>query len=125
MSKSSKAKTVPKIDPTLPKTPIIINDETYNLCFDFGALALAEAALNEQGHTVNLLAALPQLNLANTRIIFAAALHAFHPDIAFEQAVGMVNFGNVYLIAGAIADAWEASLPAPKQDKPGNAPAAE
>lgn len=107
-------------DPTMPKTPITIDGKEYNLCFDFGALAEAESALTAEGHNVNLLAALPQFNLSNTRIVFAAALRTFHPEIGYEQAFGMVNFGNVYTIAGVIADAWEASLPKP-ESKPGNA----
>ena len=110
-------------DATLPKTAIKIGDKEYNLCFDFGALSTAETELNKEGHEVNLLAVLPVLNLSNTRVIFAAALRTFHPDITFEQAVGMVNFGNVYVIANAIADAWKQALPEPEKEK--NAPAAE
>lgn len=111
-------------DPTLPKTPITIDGNVYNLCFDFAALAEAESALNAEGHNVNLLAALPTLNLANTRTVFAAALRTFHSDIAFDDAVKLVNFGNAYTIAGAIADAWEAAIPK-TETKPGNAPGGE
>jgi hypothetical protein len=110
-------------DATLPKTPIIIGGTEYSLCFDFGALSTAETELNREGHEVNLLAMLPVLNLSNTRVIFAAALRKFHPDITFDQAVGMVNFGNVYTIANAIAEAWQSALPEPEKEK--NAPAAE
>ena len=110
-------------DPTLPKTPVTIDGKEYNLCFDLGALAVAEAALNAEGHNVNLLAALPQLNLANTRVIFAAALRTFHPNISFDDAVKMVSFANVYTIANAIAEAWQSALPGPETEK--NAPAAE
>ena len=111
------------LDPTLPKTPITIDGTEYNLCFDLGALATAEADINAAGHEVNLLAALPQLNLANTRVIFAAALRTFHPDISFDHAVKMVSFANVYTIANAIAEAWQSALPEPEKEK--NAPAAE
>lgn len=113
-----------KTDPTLPKTPIAINDDEYNLCFDLGALAEAEAELNAEGHNVNLLAALPTLNLTNVRVIFAAAIRKFHPSIDYDEAVGMVNLGNVYLIAAAISDAWQAALPAPGEPV-GNAEAVD
>jgi hypothetical protein len=98
-------------DPTLPKTPIQINGVPYNLCFDLGALAEAEASLNAEGHQVNLLAALPVLNLSHVRLIFAAALHKFHPEISFDQASNMVTLANVFAIANTIAEAWKAALP--------------
>jgi len=110
-------------DPTLPKTSITIDGTDYDLCFDLGALAEAEAALNAEGRDVNLLAALPTLNLSNTRLIFAAALRTFHPRISYDEAVSMVTLANVYLIAQAIQDAWKAALPEVKTG--GNAEAAE
>lgn len=102
------------IDPTLPKTPIEINGKTYDLCFDLGALAEAEQALNREGHHVNLLAALPVLNLTNVRVIFAAAIRKFHPEISYDEAVGMITFLNLYAIANIIAEAWKAALPEPE-----------
>jgi hypothetical protein len=101
-------------DPTLPKTPITIGGTTYDLCFDLGALAEAEQALNREGHNVNLLAALPVMNLANVRVIFAAAIRKFHPEITFEQAMAMITLQNVYLIANAVSEAWQAALPEPE-----------
>ena len=115
---------VRKANPTLPKSTITIGGVEYSLCFDFAALAEAESAFTRAGHEVNLLAALPQLNLSNTRIIFACALHAFHPEVGYEQALAMVTFQNVYIIAAAIADAWQKALPEP-ESKEKNAPAAE
>lgn len=101
-------------DPTLPKTPIEIDGKTYDLCFDLGALAEAEQAINREGHQVNLLAALPVLNLTNVRLIFAAALRKFHPEVGYDEAVSMVTLANVYAIASVIAEAWKAALPEPE-----------
>ena len=98
-------------DPTLPKTPVNIDGKEYTLCFDLGALAEAEAAILAEGHQVNLLAALPVLNLSNVRLIFAAAIRKFHPDVTFSQAVAMVTLRNVYALAQVIADAWKAAIP--------------
>jgi hypothetical protein len=101
-------------DPTLPKTPIEIDGKTYFLCFDLGALAEAESYFDAQGHNVNLLMALPRINLANARIVFPCALHKFHPEIEFGDAQKLLNFQNTWIVAGAIRDAWEAAVPEAK-----------
>lgn len=98
-------------DPTLPKTPVRINGKTYDLCFDLGALAEAETELNRQGHDVNLLRALPVLNLASVREIFPAAVRKFHPDLSFADAQKLVTLQSIYPIANAIWDAWMAAAP--------------
>ena len=100
-------------DPTLPKTPIEINGQVYNLCFDLGALAEAESALIAEGHDVNLLQALPVLNLSSVTVIFACAIQKFHPEIGYEQATKLITFPTLYIVAGAIQAAWAASLPEP------------
>lgn len=103
-------------DPTLPSTPIEINGVTYHLCFDFGALAEAEADFNRQGHRVNLLTALPELNLVNTRILFAASVHKYHPELRFEQAIALVTFRNVYAVVQKISEAWNEAMPEPEDE---------
>ena len=115
MSKVRKVAGTPA-DPTLPKTPITIDGVEYNLCFDLGALAEAEAALNREGHSVNLLAALPNINLSNTRLIFACAIRKFHPLLAFDEAVALVTLGNVYAVATTIVEAWQAAMPEPEPE---------
>lgn len=106
-------------DPTLPKTPVEVGGKTYNLCFDLGALAEAEQAINAELYRagrkdyVNLLSALPQQNLACTRIVFAAAVRKFHPELGFEAALELVGINDLLTIALAIKDAWEASTPLP------------
>lgn len=111
-------------DPTLPKTPVEIGGKTYNLCFDLGALAEAETAINAElaraGRTdfVNLLFALPRLNLANVRTIFAAAVRKFHPKLSFDEACAMVDLNSAWDIATAVKGAWEAAQPAAEADPP-------
>jgi hypothetical protein len=106
-------------DATLPKTPVNVAGQEYNLCFDLGALAEAETAINaEIGRAgrrdfVNLLVALPVQNLASTRIVFAAAVRTFHPELTFDQALALVGINDVLTIAIAIRDAWEKAQPAP------------
>ncbi len=100
-----------KPDPTQPDYELTLGDHTYSLCFDFGSLAEAESKFLRQGHNVNLLAALPELNLSSTRLLFAASLHKFHPEVKYEDAVAMVTLANVFSIAEAIANTWTKSLP--------------
>jgi hypothetical protein len=104
------------VDPTLPKTPVTIDGKTYDLCLDLGALAEAESALIAEGHHgVNLLMALPAQTLSSTRIIFAAALRTFHPEIAFEDAKKLLTLGALYDIALKIQEAWQAATPEPEK----------
>lgn len=110
-------------DATLPKTPVEIGGKTFNLCFDLGALAEAEQAINAELHRagrradfVNLLNALPVQNLTNTRIVFAAAVRTFHPEIGFDEAIELLEMPDLYNVAVAIREAWDASAPAPAKD---------
>lgn len=103
-------------DPTLPKTPIEIDGRTFNLCFDLGALAEAEMYFNQQGHDINLLRALPELNLSNTRIIFPCAAHKFQPSLGFIEGQSLITLKNVYAVATAIASAWQDGVPVPETE---------
>lgn len=102
-------------DATLPKTPIEIGGVTYQLCFDLGALAEAETAINAElgaggrSDFVNLLFALPAQNLANTRIVFAAAVRTFHPELSFDAARNLVQLPDLYAVALKVREAWNAS----------------
>jgi hypothetical protein len=98
-------------DQALAKTPIEIDGRTFNLCFDLGALAEAEMHFNQQGHDVNLLRALPQLNLSNVRIVFPCAAHKFQPSLGFKEGQSLITLQNVYSVAAAIAGAWKAAVP--------------
>jgi hypothetical protein len=99
-------------DATLPKTPVEIDGKIYNLCFTLGALSEAETSINAElaregrDDYVNLLYALPAGNLASTRIIFAAAVRAFHPELTFEQARDLPALEDLYTIAVKVREAW-------------------
>jgi hypothetical protein len=102
-------------DATLPKTPIEIAGVTYQLCFDLGALAEAETAINAEliaagrDDLVNLLFALPAQNLANTRIVFAAAVRTFQPELTFDAARNLIQLPDLYAVALKVREAWNAS----------------
>ena len=108
-------------DATLPKTPVEIDGRTYQLCFTLGALSEAETSINaelaRQGseERVNLLLALPSGNLASTRIVFAAAVRTFHPELSFDEARDLLTFEDLYTVALKVRDAWNESRARPKE----------
>jgi hypothetical protein len=103
-------------DATLPKTPVTLDGKTYNLCLDFGALSEAETAINRElaragsDQRVNLLAATVEENLANTGILFAAALRKYHPEISYKDALALINKENVFIVVFGIREAWNAAV---------------
>lgn len=109
-------------DATLPKTPITIGETTYNLCFDLGALSEAETSINAElaraksDDRVNVLNALPVQNLSNTRVMFAAALRVFHPEVKFFDALKMVTAPVLFDVALAVRKAWGEAMPEPEAD---------
>ncbi|HLH36002.1 MAG TPA: hypothetical protein VKX41_15120 [Alloacidobacterium sp.] len=113
----SKKKT--PVDPVNPPVELNLDGKVYKLCFDFAALAEAESHFIRAGHHINLLAALPKLNLSSIQMIFPCALHRHHPEIGFVEAQEMVNISNVFGIASAIAEAWQKAMPEAKPDPTG------
>jgi hypothetical protein len=109
-------------DPTLPKTPVEVGGKTYNLCFDLGALAEAETAINAElaktGRIVNLLAAFSVHTLATTRIMFAAAVRTFHPEFSFEQALALPKLTDMYRIGAAVVKAYTEAMVEPEEANP-------
>jgi hypothetical protein len=119
-------------DATLPKTPVEVNGKTYYLCFTVGALSEAETAINRElglvgtDNEVNLLQALPKQNMANTRLVFAAAVRVFHPELSFDEAAELLEIPDLYPVAIAIREAWARARVETKDaaDDPINAAAA-
>lgn len=111
------------IDPTLPTKELTIAGKTYRMCLDLNTLAMAEEALQKQGHKVDLLLVLPQLNsLGAMRTLFATAIHRFHPEIPFEQAVSIPGLAELYEVRAAIAPLWEESMPTPEKSTKADRP---
>jgi hypothetical protein len=105
-------------DPTIPSTPIKIDGKTYNLVFDLGSLAEAEAMFNRQGADINLLHELPVVNLSSVRILFPCAAHKFHPELTFAQLQALITPTALYMIAIAVGASWTQSQPEPKPQGP-------
>ena len=102
----------PEIDPTLPTVPLMLDGQEHQLCFTFGALALAESKLRKIGIRVNLLHALDLSNLdASTLVpLLYSALITHEPEITIEGVAKMVTFKTLPAIFDAIGNAYAASL---------------
>ena len=126
MAKTPKARKVSgtPADPTLPTYPIEIDGKTYTLCFDFGALAEAEAALQRQGHDICILRYMGSFSMELVRALFVCGVHRFHPELSFEEREKLVRLDNVWLIAKIVDIAYALAMP-PKEKQPGEDGAGE
>jgi len=113
MSKKVKVAGAPALDPTLPKVSLELAGETWQLCFDYAALAIAEQKLAEAGRLINMLVVMDMRELGAERLPFAffAALVRCHPEITFEKAAGMVTLETAGQIYTKVVDAYVASCP--------------
>ena len=78
----------------LPKTPVVIDGVSYNLCGAFPALVEAESYFLERGREVNLAAAIvnrPDASFKGPRQLLPAALRTFHPEIDYIAAQSMID----------------------------------
>lgn len=98
------------VDATLPKTPITIGGKTYDMCLDLGALAKAEQELVAEGNDVKLLLCLPPITLQSMRILFAASLRQFQPGLDYNDAIKLLNIGNVQDAYGVVINTWNAAM---------------
>lgn len=103
-------------DPTVETTEIVIGGKTYKMCFDFDSLVRAERELNASGNQISLLSALPGRDLESIRIMFAASIRRFHPEVTYAEAVGLVNLPSAFHIALAIGEAWKKAMPEPSEE---------
>jgi hypothetical protein len=97
-------------DPTQPTADVVINDETYRLCFDMQALAEAEEQLIREGHTVCLLVEMNKVTIRSTQIMFTAAARKYQPFLSFEDVAELLSTPKELLKAcAAIYDAFNKS----------------
>jgi hypothetical protein len=98
-------------NPVMPFSEIEIGGKNYKMCFGYDALADAETKLLAQGHDVNINFCLPRLTFANTRILFAASLLHYQPDIDFKASLALVTRDNNITIVNRIIEAWNLNTP--------------
>jgi len=117
MSKS-KVAGVPGTDPTLPRAEIKLGAESYYLCFNFGAIAIAQKSLRDIGVEVNLLHALDLSNMDAINLVplLYAALITYQPKITLDKVTSLVTLKNLSIIFRGIGDAYVASLSEPSSE---------
>ena len=129
MSKKTKVAGNPALDPTLPDVKITIKGETYSLCFDYAALAIAERKLSDAGIKVNMLSQLDLRDISAERlpILFFAALVKGHPNTSYEDAKSLITIKNFADIFSKVVEAFVASMaePATDEGKQGENPTTE
>jgi hypothetical protein len=114
-----------KIDPTLPFTEIVIDGKTYKMCLDFGALAEAERELEKTDPTVSLLECSWGLGkLQNLRVLFAASLRLYHPQMSVAERMALVTWGNAGTVLVKVRIAQGMFAPEAEANPPEAAPAA-
>jgi hypothetical protein len=106
-------KPTPFVDPTLPKVPVEVSGKTYSLCFDFNALATAEAITG-----VNLLKAMDFQNLSavSFRALLFASLLKHQPNMTLEEAGSLIQPGNGATLTQALVKAYIDSNPEPEPE---------
>lgn len=117
MTKSIKTFKNPTSDPITSHVEVEFGDQKLRLTFDYAALAFAEEALREQGHKVNLLNALCDLNLTTVPVLFTAAALHYQPEITLDFVRSKITAGNVVSAREAIVAAWYVSLPEDQRPK--------
>jgi hypothetical protein len=95
-------------DPTVRYTKIELDGESYSLCYDFNAIATAEALTG-----TNLLQAINLSGMTATQMrgLFYATLLKAHPKTTVEDVSKLMSLANLAKITQAIVDTWTASLP--------------
>lgn len=111
-------------NPVLPRTPITLSGQQYDLCFTFDALRTAESELRKLGVKANLLHALDLSNLDASSLVYLlyAAMITFQPETTPEDAAKLVNMRNMGAIFEGVAAAYAASLADPDPEAKGDDP---
>jgi len=105
---------VPGLDPTLPDVKLILAGKTYQLVFDFNAIAQAEIATG-----INLLqASIDTASAQSLRGLLWASLLKQNPTISIEHVGSLITMKNAPTIWAAIREAWFGSVAIDSEDTP-------
>lgn len=123
MSKSKSVAGTPA-EPTVQFTDLEIDGETYQLAWDFGAIARAEKMAD-----CNLLQGIAAvfgsgMNASQLRGLFYAALQRAQPKITLAEVDALIRIDTMPDIKDGLLLAWNASLPEKKRMLLADPPAA-
>jgi hypothetical protein len=107
-------------DPTVRYVPLELGGTTYQLCFDFDAIAKAEEMTG-----MSLLFGVDWSHVGVTRMraMLVACMLKAHPDIKPERLTRFITHKNTAKIQAALIEAWVNSTP--DADDEENPPAPE
>jgi hypothetical protein len=119
MSKKLKVAGAVALDPTLPKVSLELAGETWQLCFDYAALAIAEQKLADAGEVVNMLLVMDIRYLGASRlpIVFFASLVRCHPEVTLAKVRSLVTMESFSAVYDAVVQAYLESCPSLKEKK--------
>jgi len=96
----------PGLDPTLPDVKLVLGGNTYQLVFDFNAIAQAEKVTG-----INLLqASIDTASAQSLRGLLWASLLKENPNLIIEQVGSLITMANAPTIWAAIRTAWFGSV---------------
>ena len=101
-------------DPTVRYVPLKLGGTTYQLCFDFEAIAKAEEMTG-----MNLLFGVNWSNIGVTRVraMLTACMLKAHPDMRPEKLTRYIEHKNIGDIQAALIKAWVNSTPDADEDE--------
>ena len=104
-------------NPTKPTTPVTIGETTYQLLFDFEAIATAEDLTGRP-----LLTGLSKKDFATptislVRAMLYACLLPTQPQVTMDDVKGLITRKNLYVVWGTVISAWAAGMSEPEEDQ--------
>ena len=101
-------------DPTVRYVPLKLGGTTYQLCFDFDAIAKAEAMT---GMSLLFGVDWSKVGVVRLRAMLCACMLKAHPDMTPGRLTRYVNHKNMAAIQPALVDAWINSTPDADEDE--------
>ncbi|MEO8100575.1 MAG: hypothetical protein ABI811_22950 [Acidobacteriota bacterium] len=119
MPKNAKNTHSTAAEPKFESVLLEIDGRELRLAYDYNAIAEAEALLNRsRSAPVNLLVGLVgMVNANNLPGLFWAALRKQQPEITLDEASSLIRADTAALIANAVHEVHQLSLPEAKRGK--------
>jgi hypothetical protein len=104
-------------NPVQPKNHLKLNGVTYELLFDFEAVATAEDIADRPLLTGLRARDYQSPTISLVRIMLFACLQTKHPEVSLDIAKALVNQKNFREVWTAVLNAWAAGLAEPDPEE--------
>ena len=104
-------------NPVQPTTSLALAGATYELSFEFEAVALAEELTDRPLLTGLRSRDISTPTIGLVRAMFFACLHSKYPAVTYEQAKALVTRKNLAEVWAVVLNAWTAGLAEPDEDE--------